>query len=197
MSLNQSTIDQLATFILAEYNKGTIVSERHLQAIIYQYLATKLSSTELTLVIEPTIRTQTQGPISGLIPDLLIRTSKEVTALIELKFVPSSYPSYEKDFLTFKSFHQAIEEQSMLYLSCSPKDGEWNTAKVYSISKDLKIFYLVVARHDSHLFTNLSEIVERFFYGLEPYHFHSIFFLINQTLNPNETIIDAKTIYHK
>jgi hypothetical protein len=197
MPLNQTILDQLSTTILSEYNTGRIVSERHLQAFIYHQLHEQMQEAGLTLVIEPSIKTMEKSNIDGLIPDVIIRSEKEVLAVIELKFVPYGYPQYKKDFATFSAFYSSVDKQSKIYLSCSPKDGLWDQEKRYTLSTDLKVYYLVIARHDSYLFSDTSSIVNEYFDAFNTYFFQPIFIKIDPSSDPQKTIVQTDQIYVK
>ena len=174
--LDDLTLDILAKNILIEYNSCTMASERHLQAVIYNSLKPLLPK-GLSILIEPNIITKPKdSSIYGLIPDMLLIDQSKVLGIIEIKYVPHSYPMYKKDFDTFIAFNTIKGKNDFgLYLKGQPKDGNWDENVLFSISQDLITYYIVIARHDSEFFTNTSVIVKEKFDRVKDYIFQPIF----------------------
>jgi hypothetical protein len=186
---DKHTLGQISKTILDEYNSGTMASERHLQAVIFNSIRPILSSKGLSLLIEPTIQTKKDCAITGIIPDMLIVNKNEVLAIIEIKYVPYGYPKFEKDFETFSAFHSQIKVDRNIYLKGQPKDGNWDTNVLFSIAQDLQTFYIAIARHDADIFTKTSSIIKNYLDKFEHYSFQPIFILINPDNDPTKSKI--------
>src|SRR5690606_26318110 len=129
MELNKTYFDDTLKYLIEEYNKGFIASERHLQALIYIKLSSLLEENGFRLIVEPKMETKPTSNISGLIPDMLIINSKnEICGLVEIKYAPNEYIRYDKDFETFKKFHELKESKSetSIFLKVDTKTGDWD-----------------------------------------------------------------------
>jgi len=87
--------------ISEHYLNRQINSERSLQASLWSNLVNELPNSRRTF-IEPRIYSNRKSEIPRLYPDLLVCDSRNVIAVIELKYSPKILPSYEKDLKTLK-----------------------------------------------------------------------------------------------
>lgn len=193
--LDKQKFNSIAQVILYEYNSGTIASERHLQALLFNLIRPILSE-NLTLLVEPNIITQDKNcEINGLIPDMLIieHAKQLLQTVVEIKYVPYGYPKYQKDFETFVAFHSSINKDNVkIYLKGQPKDGNWDTDILYEVAKDLQLIYIVIARFDAELFEKTTDILNKYFDDSEKFTFQSLFILINPDKDPKTSEIRIK-----
>ncbi|OZI05703.1 hypothetical protein BWI93_24000 [Siphonobacter sp. BAB-5385] len=119
------------------YQKGQICSERHLQSLLYHHLLNILPQVYVVWV-EPNIA-------SGRFPDLLITLGQQVVALIELKFMPSSY-ALLTDGEKLKMEYEAFP------LQLDPATGQ-RTSDRYECTPDTLKVFGVVGRMGSHALT--------------------------------------------
>jgi len=90
-----------------DYNYGRINSERSLQASLWASLNDLLPRNR-NLFIEPFLNAGEKL----VCPDIVITNSREVVAVIELKYLPRAQPKYEKDVATLAFIaQQRIELQ--------------------------------------------------------------------------------------
>jgi len=87
--------------ISEHYLNQQINSERSLQASLWSNLVKELPSSRRTF-IEPRIHSNRTSKIPRRYPDLLVCDSRNVIAVIELKYSPKILPNYEKDLKTLK-----------------------------------------------------------------------------------------------
>lgn len=194
--LDKQTLDTVSKNILSEYNSGTMASERHLQAVIYNILRPLLPK-GLSILIEPNIITKPKHSlVNGLIPDMLIIDQNKVRGIVEIKYVPYAYPKFQKDFETFVAFHSTKENNGAgLYLKGQPKDGNWDENVLFTIAQDLHTYYIVIARHDSDIFTKTSSIVKKYLDSFKNNNFQPIFILINPENDPSKS--EIRLLYDK
>lgn len=184
--LNIETLNIIAEGLRFEYHTGTIVSERHLQALFYNLIRLPFAEKGITVLIEPKISTQNDCSINGLIPDMLLVKDQEICGVIEIKYVPHAFPQFEKDLATFEAFKSQKNKPEQLFLIVNPADGNWNEEITFSISDQLDIYYLVMARYDSAIFTDTNNIVSERLKHIDTYKFQPIFILIHPEQNPEE-----------
>lgn len=114
--------------ISTDYNRRRINSERSLQASFWAALNRRLPENRL-IFIEPRISIEGRPVIC---PDILICNSKQIIAVIELKYQPRVPPSYVKDLTSLATIAKARSEvlvRNDRYL------GEDSVAKEYRVAK--------------------------------------------------------------
>src|SRR5690606_20983635 len=97
--------------VKTDYNSGKICSERHLQAVIYHRLISDDDfKRNFDISIEPTITGESDClktiGLSGIIPDMIItkKDEKEITAIVEVKYVPHHFILFQKDIGNLAKF---------------------------------------------------------------------------------------------
>ncbi|WAC39108.1 hypothetical protein [Pedobacter sp. SL55] len=136
------------------YKSGLICSERHLQSEIFSLLKNNISfSSVYTVFIGPRVDQNTCENLHGKIPDLIIvnHRSKEIVAVVELEYVPFSYPAYKKDLSTLLNFFNNRKAITMP-LFTNPNTGLWTNEK-FKISESPILAYCVIAKADAHVIT--------------------------------------------
>lgn len=136
------------------YKSGLICSERHLQSEIFSLLKNNISfSSVYTVFVEPRVDQNTCENLHGKIPDLIIvnHHSKEIVAVIELKYVPFSYPAYKKDLSTLLNFFNNRKAIAMPLLT-EPNTGLWADER-YTVIENPILVYCVIAKADAHVIT--------------------------------------------
>lgn len=91
--------------VWSDYCNQRINSERSLQASFWGHLNDQLSKNR-RLFIEPGMSIHTKASVKKLIPDIVVCNSKEVIAVIELKYLPRAQPRYKKDINTLSLIAQ-------------------------------------------------------------------------------------------
>lgn len=72
------------------FNKGLLVYERQLQALLFHFLKLNLIEDKYEIWVEPVIDLSVDG-LTNVIPDIVIVHNNLVVALIEIKFTPWQY----------------------------------------------------------------------------------------------------------
>lgn len=166
-----------------EYERGTLVSERHLQAILYSEANQHLYDRNIILLIEPKIQTTRDCQITGLIPDMLLVQGNEVVGVVEIKYVPYKYVPYEKDFDTFQAFNSLRNNDSIrIYLKVIANDGNWDKSNSYVISKNLKFYYFAIGNYDSNIFTDTFNLASKYDINQQS-SLYTYFILVNNKSN--------------
>lgn len=139
------------------YRAGEICSERHLQSELYRLLKNELKNLSLSIFVEPKIVSNSSLrniPIKGLIPDILITNKTNLAAVIEIKYVPHGFVSYQKDINTFSKFASLFKKNATLVLKTNSINGDWNYNDKFSISNSLLFVYMTISRSDSYVVTD-------------------------------------------
>lgn len=110
-----------------EFVKGNIQYERQFQAYLFYYLRSKLSE-EYGFWIEPVLYLNQYG-LDKAKPDLIVTKSKEIIAIIELKFSPWSFAKTLHDREKFLKFEKAIKNKKEITISWIPYSDNWNKQK--------------------------------------------------------------------
>lgn len=79
-----------------DYRDQRINSERSLQASFWSYLNRLIPKTRY-IFIEPSISVRINAKTEKFFPDLIVCNTKEVIAIIELKYQPRVHPNFKKD----------------------------------------------------------------------------------------------------
>ena len=85
-----------------DYGRQRINSERSLQASFWAQLNEILSETSRRLFIEPRLELKVNGKRKVVYPDIVICNTKQVIAVVELKYQPRTLPSIDKDLKTLQ-----------------------------------------------------------------------------------------------
>lgn len=131
--LKNVIIDAWQGSIKIDYLKQRINSERSLQASFWSQLNRKLPPTR-RIFIEPPMKVKTQSGIKRIIPDIVICNTKEVIAVIELKYLPRGQPKFKKDV---ESLALISQKRKQISISNSRFRGTEKDSKEYSLSKNM------------------------------------------------------------
>ena len=123
------------------YEKGSICSERALQAEIYRQLS---DCNEYRIWIEPKL----PKVFDYKIPDIIISKSNEIIGIIELKYVPHGAPRYMGDINKLVAFSKAKTKK--IPLLTIPNSGGWNEDEKFFISANVLTVFGVIGWHDAH-----------------------------------------------
>ena len=115
-SLLRSQINQAwQQAIETNYQRQRINSERSLQAAVWSQLNTIFEDSTRRMFIEPGIVIHTTGVDGAItrtvrIPDMVVCNSREIIAVLELKYQPRVKPTYAKDLATLAWISNAREQ---------------------------------------------------------------------------------------
>ena len=145
----------------AVYETGIICSERHMQCELFRILCNdKAFINQYELFVEPRLSNTDYAKLNGKIPDIIIasRNEREIVAVMELKYVPHSYPQYEKDidvltnFYKLRSLRRNENIKTSFSLLSDPETGEWKNDVLFPVSSNMTLIYAVIGRFDSYAF---------------------------------------------
>ncbi len=116
-----------------DYCTQKINSERSLQASLWSHLYSYLPN-KRRLFIEPSFSLKIEGKTKNVYPDIVVCNSKEVIAIIEIKYLPRGKPDYGKDLDTLSSLSQNRDKLSITH---SRYRGGGADSKEYRFSKNI------------------------------------------------------------
>lgn len=119
--------------IASDYCSQKINSERSLQASLWTHIYNHLPQNR-RLFIEPSFRISSNGQTKRLVPDIAICNSREVIAVVEIKYLPRGKPKYTKDVETLDLLSR---HRSKLSASNVRFYGEGRDPREYSFSKNM------------------------------------------------------------
>jgi len=100
--LQQQLIEAWQLSIENDYCNQRINSERSLQASFWSHLNRTLPSNTRRMFIEPRFSVTVKRQRKRFYPDIVICNTKEVIAVVEIKYQPRVLPSYRKDLETLR-----------------------------------------------------------------------------------------------
>ena len=115
------------------YSMQRINSERSLQASLWTHLDKNLPETR-RMFIEPSVHMETVNGPKRVYPDLAICNTREVIAIIELKYQPRTQPTYKKDIA---SLNMLSRYRKKLKLSNTRFRGTESDAREYPFSSNM------------------------------------------------------------
>ena len=116
-----------------DYCNQRINSERSLQALFWSRLNCILSENR-RLFIEPTITITTDSGNKKVIPDIVVCNTKEVIAVIELKYSPRAKPKFQKDI---ESLCSIARNREQIIISNERFRGIEKDGKKYALSNNI------------------------------------------------------------
>ena len=128
-----------------DYSNQRINSERSLQASLWAHIYKRLPKNR-RLFIEPSFSIKHRGQNRRLIPDIVICNTREVIAVIEIKYLPRGKPKYQKDL---DSLGLVSRYRSKLSISNARFFGEQQDSKLYGFSKDVLFVWASVHKQDA------------------------------------------------
>ncbi len=142
--------------IKAEYDKGNICSESHLQAEIFHHLRCndKFCQT-YRIFVEP--REPHIHQKMGIIPDMVIIRESKIVAAIELKYVPNAYAKFKKDIRSLLNLYNLRGSEQTFSLKTNPKNGNWSDER-FTIAEDALLVYGIITKSLSAAITNPESI---------------------------------------
>ena len=128
--------------VSSDYSRQRINSERSLQASMWAQLNTRLSKNR-RLFIEPKILVERSGLKRKLYPDIVVCSTREVIAIIELKYKPKGNPEFKKDI---GSLDFIAKNRKSISISNSRYSGPKGEAKLYQLSNRILFVWAGVHR---------------------------------------------------
>jgi len=119
------------------------------------------------VICEPTIALEHIGRV---VPDLLVLQGNQVTAAVELKFVPHDFPQFEGDLQKLRAYGSSHVSFPIMV---EPTTGRFANDP-YEFSPDCLLVFAAIGRHDSsaldrsHLFNLMRTFEDRFLTLLLP-----------------------------
>lgn len=86
------------------------------------------------LFIEPNFSVRSKGVIRRLVPDIVICNSREVIAVVEIKYLPRANPKFDKDV---ESLNLLSKHRAQLSVSNIRFSGQKQDAREYGFSSDM------------------------------------------------------------
>jgi hypothetical protein len=142
------------TCIKKDYPTRCINSEHALQAYFFSRLKEALDSKPRQIFVEPRFSIPTEGNRKlHYIPDLIVCDTRQIIAVVELKYQPRSNPSFQKDFKTLVTVATTAREQHLTFINKRYR-GEGDPAP-YPLATDVVFVWAGVhkkalARADAH-----------------------------------------------
>lgn len=133
------TNKQIWCKVQKDYNDGSIVSERHLQSVLFHHF--RNSNPTADVIVEPT-----WWIISGKKhrPDLVIVQNKHITDIFELKFVPHGYPVWRNDV---EKLYRYVATPNKFPVALNPESGQWEEST--PVHSDCRLHCVVISQHDA------------------------------------------------
>jgi len=149
--------------IKTKYEEGLFCSERHFQAELFHLLYSDIVfKSKFKLFIEPIIYDKNdvllKHELKGIIPDMIATEGDKIVAIIELKYVPHGFVSFEKDVKNMTRFYKIKDLDVPFYLLADKKTGDWDYSKPFKLANDLILIYGLIGNKDSYCITNPNEI---------------------------------------
>ena len=129
--IKKQIVDSWSACVREDYLSQRINSERSLQASFWSQLNHRLGRNR-RLFIEPRISAYDAGSKRAVYPDIVVCNSRQVIAVVELKYLPRAKPSYEKDIRTLDFI---ARKRKGITLANSRYSGPEVDAKEYGLSK--------------------------------------------------------------
>ena len=131
--LKNTIIESWNQCINNHYSMQRINSERSLQASLWTHLDENLPKAR-RMFIEPSVNIKTPASSQRVYPDIAICNTKEVIAIIELKYQPRAQPTYEKDIANLNLLSRY---RNKLKLSNTRFRGTESDAREYPFSSKM------------------------------------------------------------
>lgn len=137
--IEEKIIEAWEKTINIDYCNQRINSERSLQASFWSHLNIILSKDSdliknRRLFIEPSIKINTKECKKKIFPDIIVCNTKQVIAVIELKYLPRTKPRYKKDI---KKLSLISENRKNISISNVRFRGAEKDAKQYTFSNNI------------------------------------------------------------
>ena len=116
-----------------DYCSQRINSERSLQASFWSHVNELLPKTR-RLFIEPSLTIRSRTGVKRIIPDIVICNTREVIAVVELKYLPRAQPKYKKDI---ENLAIIARNRKRISISNDRFRGSEQDATVYSLSQNI------------------------------------------------------------
>ena len=116
-----------------DYCNQRINSERSLQASFWSHINERLPRTR-RLFIEPSLSIQSRSGLKKIIPDIVVCNTREVIAVVELKYLPRGQPKHQKDI---DSLATIARYRHRIHIANDRFRGSEKDATVYSLSKSI------------------------------------------------------------
>jgi len=157
-----------------DYLAGLINSERCLQAALYRGLRMKMPE-NFRIFVEPRLPIHDNGAI---IPDIIICSDSKIVAVVEIKYVPHSYPRFEDDLKKFNRLAD-FSSSDTFDIAIDPITGKFDNIR-YHLNTDSIFVFAVVGDSEAQAVWR-SEVIS----FLSP-EIHTRFLLMFGRINPKE-----------
>ncbi|MCG7946626.1 MAG: hypothetical protein N0C84_09840 [Candidatus Thiodiazotropha taylori] len=131
--IKSQIIDSWNGCIETDYARQRINSERSLQAAFWAQLNALLGANR-RLFIEPRVSAKEEGETKTVYPDIVVCNTKEVIAVVELKYLPRGKPSYLKDV---RNLDFLARKREGITVANSRYSGPEVDSKEYTLSKNI------------------------------------------------------------
>ena len=140
--IKSQIINSWVECIEADYTCQRINSERSLQASFWAQLNSRLRANR-RLFIEPGVSASEEGKTKKIYPDIVVCNSREVIAVVELKYVPRGKPRYKKDL---RSLDFLARKREGIIIANSRYSGPEVDSTEYGLSKKVLFVWARVHR---------------------------------------------------
>ena len=129
--------------IASDYCNRRINSERSLQASFWAQLNEELNKRTRRMFIEPGFVVTVNGATRTVYPDIVICNTRNVIAVIEIKYQPRIRPSWRKDIRTLAALSR---NRKTLQVANSRYRGSESDTKAYPFAEDVLFVWAGVHR---------------------------------------------------
>lgn len=129
--------------IQQDYERQRVNSERSLQASLWSQLNVLLPPKTRRIFIEPALSIAAASSTKNVIPDFVICNSRQVIAVVELKYQPRMQPSFRKDIETLRAI--ASNRSGIFVANCRYR-GERSFVRSYPVANKALFIWAGVHR---------------------------------------------------
>lgn len=127
-----------------DYQHGLLNSERCLQAALYRALRIELP--ENTIFVEPLLELNGTDAGRNFVPDIVVCSGNQIEAILELKFVPHSYPNFQNDLAKFLAL-STVAAHAAVFIALDPITGKFS--RKFTFSESPRFIFAAVGQHDA------------------------------------------------
>ena len=142
-TLRQQLFAAWSAVIEQDYRAQRVNSERSLQASFWAQLNSILPTTTRRMFIEPRLSICVDGLTKHRYPDIVICNSRNVVAVVELKYLPRTAPRYRKDIETLQLISR---NRTGVRVANQRHKGPTRDAREYALGRDVLFVWAGVYR---------------------------------------------------